>query len=531
MGGGCCRRGGTGSGVKCTPGGTRVPAGPPPMDTPEKDQVKMGPLPPLPPFPQFTTEDLRRSSLGRNGDWIWIPEEEREERVPDGMRHLQERTMSLEDQVKNLQAQVQGQREGGDGALHPGGQGRGDGRALRGGEPGGDRALQHGRAREGPDGVQGWQDQVERLEKLLHERHGHGGPTWYQYGSGIPGEHGGDRAGNHGGCRGDRAWHGKEDVGDLGEKDTLKAVPVTLPVLPPQEGKEAGIVCGDWMVQVRLLIGDVAPNALQWWDDLMAEVMCRYQNWLQAGPLERLQMPSPQQGKYNYNATRRRLELRISTMLLASLPGALKTELVAARQLSSGEIMYKVLRHYQPGGVSEKTETLQSLTSMSTASTAKEATERLRKWRRHQLRAQELHVTLPDPSIMVKGLTTLCTDVLAGAPQASFRLSTFRLQQCLDLNPTRESLEAYYQMLLAEMEHLSLSPESTTTASGGSRSSAPDTPSGAKVKALKPGSPTPGGTSVCRAWGTEGGCRFGRECKFGHDWSSLADKATRCWIC
>ena len=44
---------------------------------------------------------------------------------------------------------------------------------------------------------------------------------------------------------GDRAWHGKEDVGDLEEKDTLKAVPVTLPALPPQEGREAGIVCGD----------------------------------------------------------------------------------------------------------------------------------------------------------------------------------------------------------------------------------------------------------------------------------------------
>ena len=151
MGRGC----GTGSGVKCTPGGTRVPAGPPPMDTPEKDQVMMGPLPPLPPFPQFTTEDLdryekveafdpKKSALGRNGDWIWVPEEEREERVPDGMRHLQERTMSLEDQVKNLKAQVQGQRDGGDGALHPGGLGLGDGRALRGRESGGNRALQHG---------------------------------------------------------------------------------------------------------------------------------------------------------------------------------------------------------------------------------------------------------------------------------------------------------------------------------------------------------------------------------------------------
>ena len=426
------------------------------------------------------------------------------------MRHLQERTMSLEDQVKSLKAQVQGQRDEGDGVLHPGGRGLGDGRALRGGEPGGDRALQHGRAREDLDGVQGWQDQIDRLEKLLHERHGSGGPTWYQYGSSIPGGHGGDRAGNHGGYGGDRAWHGKEDVGDLEEKDTLKAVQVTLPALP-QEGREAGIVCGDWMVQVRLLIGDVAPVALQWWDDLMAEVMLRYQHWLQAGPLDRLQMPSPQPDAYNYNATRRRLELRISTMLLAALPGALKTELVAARQLSSGEIMYKVLRH--------------------TATTAKEATERLRKWRRHQLRAQELHVALPDPSIMVKGLTTLCMDVLATAPQASFRLSTFRLQQCLDINPTRESLEAYYQMLLAEMEHLSLSPESTATASGGTRNSTTDTPPGAKVKALKPSSPTPGGTPVCRAWGTEGGCRFGRECKFSHDWSSLAEKGTRCWIC
>ena len=163
---------GTSSGVKkCTPGGTRVPAGPPPVDTPEKEEEKMGPLPPLPPFAQFTTEDLdryekveafdpRRSALGRNGDWIWVPEEEREERVPDGMRHLQERTMSLEDQVRNLQAQVQGRRDSGEGALHSGGQGLGDGRALRGGEPGGDRALQHGRVREDPDGVQGWQEQV-----------------------------------------------------------------------------------------------------------------------------------------------------------------------------------------------------------------------------------------------------------------------------------------------------------------------------------------------------------------------------------
>ena len=387
----------------------------------------------------------------------------------------------------------------------------------------GDRAWQDRQAQGEQDlsGDRAWRDRRVQDAKVLSGDH-------------VGQDHGEDGMDRRGGpSRGQDLFEESERQGRLHEeeKDVLKAIPVVLPMLPEHQGRESGIICGDWMVQVRPLIGDVAPMALCWWDDLMSEVMRRYQTWLQSDPLERLRMPSPQQGLYNFNATRKRLELRISTMLLAAMPPSLKEEVVASRQLTAGEIMYKVLRHYQPGGVQEKTETLQSLSVMQSAKTAKEAVESLRRWRRRQLRALELHASLPDPSIMVKGLTTLCAEILMLAPQASFRLSTFRLQQRLDINPTTDSLDAYYQMLLAEMEHLSLSPESTTTALGGSRSSAPDTPSGAKVKALKPGSPTPGGTSVCRAWGTEGGCRFGRECKFGHDWSSLADKGTRCWIC
>ena len=76
----------------------------------------------------------------------------------------------------------------------------------------------------------------------------------------------------------------------------------------------------------------------------------------------------------------------------------------------------------------------------------------------------------------------------------------------------------FHELLLAEMDALATGSLSMTQ-------------DGAKVKALKPSSPTPGGTPVCRAWDTEGGCRFGRECKFSHDWSSLAEKGTRCWIC
>ena len=109
------------------------------------------------------------------------------------------------------------------------------------------------------------------------------------------------------------------------------------------------------------------------------------------------------------------------------------------------------MRNYQPGGLQEKTETLQALTVIQPGKSPRDATEKLQKWRRHQLRAQELCATLPDASILCRALGVIVGEVLSSAPQASFRLNSFRLQSRLDVMPTAENLEQYYQMLLAEM--------------------------------------------------------------------------------
>ena len=93
--------------------------------------------------------------------------------------------------------------------------------------------------------------------------------------------------------------------------------------------------------------------------------------------------------------------------------------------------------------------------------TPKEAMERLQKWRRHQLRAVELQATLPDPSILCRALAGIVSEVLGQAPQASFRVNSFRLQSRLDVLPTMDNVESYFQMLMAEMETLSLVPEGT----------------------------------------------------------------------
>ena len=166
-----------------------------------------------------------------------------------------------------------------------------------------------------------------------------------------------------------------------------------------------------------------------------------YGEWLAAGPLERLQIQAPSEEQCNNTPMRRRMELRASTLLMNAMPSGLKEEWVAGRTLSTRSILFKVLRNYQPGGVAEKAETLQALTSVKSVRLPKEAVERLRKWRRHQLRAAELQVVLPDSSILIKALTGLVQEVLNGAPQAAFRVNSFRLQSQVDTKPSAHNLE------------------------------------------------------------------------------------------
>ena len=68
-------------------------------------------------------------------------------------------------------------------------------------------------------------------------------------------------------------------------KDNMKSVAVTLPSLPAASGKESGLVCGGWLVQVRPLLGDMAPEALEWWDEIMRQVLDTYGRGLKQDPL------------------------------------------------------------------------------------------------------------------------------------------------------------------------------------------------------------------------------------------------------
>ena len=312
------------------------------------------------------------------------------------------------------------------------------------------------------------------------------------------------------------------------EDADLKSVPVTLPVLPPPEGREASLDGGDWLIQLEPLIGDLSRNATTWWKRTMAATSTKYNQWLRAEPLQRLHICAPTSNELP--AGFERLDQRVTSLLLHAVPKAVKDEVVATRELSTAGILYRVFRTYQPGGLSERSRLLEDLTTPSPARTPQEAVNALRLWKRKANRAAELCTQLPDPLLMTRALDGIAKPILDGFPQAAFRISTFRMNQALDVRPTVETVWLFFDLLLAEAE--------VAVHSGlGSSTGEPKTPPRPTVKAMQ-STPSTGATHEtspktpwpCKFWMSDGGCKQGQRCRWPHSWEGH-DKTSRCWNC
>ena len=192
---------------------------------------------------------------------------------------------------------------------------------------------------------------------------------------------------------------------------------VRVEVQKKKGAANAALEAGDWLAQLRPLIGDVSMAATRWWDDLMAVTNLAYNRWLSLGPLERLQVRAPTMEETSGRNVR--LDQRVTMMLVNAIPQELKNELIATRELYTAGVVFKVLRTYQPGGLAEKAATLASLTGTKPAENAVDGASMLRLWRRQALRARELGVTLPDPMLQVRALDMVMSNLLRGDPSES----------------------------------------------------------------------------------------------------------------
>ena len=512
--------------AKVTPGGTQLPDGPPPIDKVEKDPTPP-PLPPVPPMVFGGYEEHNEAGVNKwlgpqavrvgaqqgDGDvhGFWNSRRGGIQQVPDPEA---ERVQRLEQELKELREaltmrRVPGQEPLGAYGAQP---------FQRVGPPTADPpgAQWHLRQACNDVNMRDWV-QVNSGNPYLHQQEssmtgnqlGQQGGQFGNLGQGV-GQH-------HGGGFGDpRSPLGGGVQDDRPREEELKPVTITLPKLPELGGKNQGLEAGDWMAQIRPQIADVSHRAMWWWDNLVTMTTQRYQQWLGSDPITRLNVQPPTVEELPQGFTR--LEQRVTSLLMQALPKTLAAEMIANRQLGAAQIIFKVMKVYQPGGLGERQNTLQALTTTQPAGTYLEASTSLRMWQRHHSRAEELGATVPDPTLMVGALDKIMSKLLQGNPQANFRLSAFRMGAQVDTKPTAATVKQLHQMLLAEVE-LAMGSQDAQGKGQGS-------PAVKTLKDNKAGSPA---QPVCRFWKSDQGCRHGAQCKFQHP--AHEDGKYHCYTC
>ena len=303
-----------------------------------------------------------------------------------------------------------------------------------------------------------------------------------------------------------------------------------LPALPLLGGDQAPLLFGDWLTLVAPAMYDLSQGSRQWWDQVIHEVEDLYARWLQASPLQRLRL-RPQEGTIPQQLLR--VEMKGVTMLLQVLPEPVKKDIVASRTLSSANILFKLYTLYQPGGGSEKAGLLKQIVEPKIPHGANDLLMGLRQWRRWISRAQELGLSLPDPTIMATVLGRFADSLSkSGGHQMSFRISAARQELALDHRPTIGSTRDFAEYLQAEAEELSL----LNGVKGSAQPVQPPvnpTPTPA-VKALNGGQGIADQGELkyhkapCRFWKSDEGCRKGAECTYLHD---TTDMKGRCFGC
>ena len=229
-----------------------------------------------------------------------------------------------------------------------------------------------------------------------------------------------DRASLQGGHPHQRALRQDREVVEDGD---LKSIPIQLPQLPSPEGRDASLEAGDWLIQLEPLIGDLSKNAAAWWRRVMEATTSKYAQWLHADPLTRLRITAPENAVLSTGYER--LDQRVTSLLLQSVPKSTKDEIIAARELTTTGILFRVLRTFQPGGLVEKSRLLQDLTTPQPMKSVAEAVTALRLWKRKASRAAELCTQLPDPLLLVRTLDSIARPIVEASSQASFELPLF----------------------------------------------------------------------------------------------------------
>eukprot|EP00438_Fugacium_kawagutii_P010773 Skav218289 [mRNA] locus=scaffold2035:794479:803242:+ [translate_table: standard] len=311
---------------------------------------------------------------------------------------------------------------------------------------------------------------------------------------------------------------------------------IELPELPADA---TPLSLGDWLTVITPLMRDVSQVSAIWWERTKSRAMELYNVWKQLTPLDRVGL-TPVLPRELQEARFQRTEQRGTSLLLRAIPTDQQQAIVAAREMNSTAILFRLLIRFQPGGSGEKTLLLQKLTKLDDSTDMVGLTAAVRSWRRHYQRAVEVGAVVPDGTLLLHALEAGIQQIALKDSQATFRLAQARSQLGVDEQPSQDRVWRLSQCILAEAETLSLM---SSSASSTPVPATPVTP--IKVKQIDAPTPTtpstepsttgkprtPAAETPCKWFRSDNGCRVGSRCKFNHSWEGITDKSERCWIC
>ena len=126
------------------------------------------------------------------------------------------------------------------------------------------------------------------------------------------------------------------------------------------------------------------------------------------------------------------MESRAVSLILAAVPSAMRDEAVSNRSLTTASLLFRIQCVYQPGGSSERAMLLSQLVNPDLVKSFGAGVAMLRKWQQHFQRVRELQASLPDSSLLLKGVDAATGSILHQHPLLAFRVNAFRNRVSLD---------------------------------------------------------------------------------------------------
>ena len=320
-----------------------------------------------------------------------------------------------------------------------------------------------------------------------------------------------------------QAYMGRSEGGDFKGVD--------LPTIP-DPGPDAAVEYADWLYEVEQSVGSISDKASLWFSGCMAVAHRTYMRYVESTPLQRLSL-EPEIPAELKDPKWSRLERRVTTLLLGSLKKAAKEEMVTHRVATVPNLLYRLHVMYQPGGVSERASILRQLEGMSSSEGVAECISALRKWRRYLQRAEEMGVSVPDPSLLLRGVENISSRTLEAQPEVKFRVALAKNDLQLQSRPTVDNVIRFHNAILAELQQVGPGKVKTTGgANADGRLKTVGGPSGASASEAGPSTPTsPKKPRPCKFFLSDKGCTRGSQCKYEHSFPSREERRARCWEC